>query len=176
MPNKRTTESDSLYNDIEKMSTAEILSNINQEDQKVAIAVKEAVPAIEKLVDSVSEKLQNGGRLFYIGAGTSGRLALVDASECPPTYGVPQDMVIGIIAGGQQAMFKAIENAEDDTTQAWKDLQAYKITSLDFVVALPPTLLKALKLVRQQAFLLAVLLVILTALFRNLPTSLLKLN
>ena len=136
MPNKRTTESDSLYNDIEKMSTAEILSNINQEDQKVAIAVKEAVPTIEKLVDSVSEKLQNGGRLFYIGAGTSGRLALVDASECPPTYGVPQDMVIGIIAGGQQAMFKAIENAEDDTTQAWKDLQAYKITSLDFVIGI----------------------------------------
>jgi N-acetylmuramic acid 6-phosphate etherase len=136
MPNKRTTESDSLYHDIEKMSTAEILSNINQEDQKVALAVKDAMPAIEKLVDSVSDKLKNGGRLFYIGAGTSGRLALVDASECPPTYGVPQDMVIGIIAGGQQAMFKAVENAEDDTTQAWKDLQAHKITSLDFVIGI----------------------------------------
>ncbi len=134
MPSKRITESDSLYQDIEKMSTTEILNNINQEDQKVALAIKEIIPAIEKLVDCVADKLKHGGRLFYIGAGTSGRLALVDASECPPTYGVPQDMVIGIIAGGQQAMFKAVENAEDDTHQAWKDLSAYKITSLDFVV------------------------------------------
>ena len=134
MPSKRITESDSLYQDIEKMSTIEILNNINQEDEKVALAIKAVIPAIEKLVDCVADKLKHGGRLFYIGAGTSGRLALVDASECPPTYGVPQDMVIGIIAGGQQAMFKAVENAEDDTHQAWKDLSAYKITTLDFVV------------------------------------------
>jgi N-acetylmuramic acid 6-phosphate etherase len=134
MPKKRTTESDSLYNDIEKMSTAQILNNINKEDQKVANAIKEITPSIEKLVDAVAEKLKEGGRLFYIGAGTSGRLALVDASECPPTYGVPQDMVIGIIAGGHQAMFKAVENAEDDEQQAWKDLNEYKITTLDFVI------------------------------------------
>ncbi|MEK0423173.1 MAG: N-acetylmuramic acid 6-phosphate etherase [Bacteroidota bacterium] len=136
MPNKRTTESDSLYHDIEKMSTNEILSNINAEDHKVAFAVKNAIPAIEKLVDAVADKLKNGGRLFYIGAGTSGRLALVDASECPPTYGVPQDMVIGVIAGGHQAMFKAVENAEDDTQQAWKDLLEYKISTLDFVLGI----------------------------------------
>lgn len=136
MPNKRTTESDSLYHDIEKMSTAEILNNINKEDQKVAVAVELAIPAIEKLVDCVADKLKNGGRLFYIGAGTSGRLALVDASECPPTYGVPQDMVIGIIAGGQKAMFHAVENAEDDEQQAWKDLNAYHITKQDVVVGI----------------------------------------
>jgi N-acetylmuramic acid 6-phosphate etherase len=133
---KRITESDSNYHDIEKMSTSEILHNINKEDEKVAHAIKQVIPFIEKLVDSVADKLKNGGRLFYIGAGTSGRLALVDASECPPTYGVPQDMVIGIIAGGQQAMFKAVENAEDDTQQAWKDLTAYKITTQDFVVGI----------------------------------------
>jgi N-acetylmuramic acid 6-phosphate etherase len=133
---KRTTESDSLYHDIEKMSTNEILFNINKEDKKVALAIKEVIPSIEKLVDCVADKLKNGGRLFYLGAGTSGRLALVDASECPPTYGVPQDMVIGIIAGGQQAMFKAVENAEDDTQQAWKDLCAYQITTQDVVVGI----------------------------------------
>ncbi|MFM2439164.1 MAG: hypothetical protein RLZ16_161 [Bacteroidota bacterium] len=132
----RITESSSLYNDIEKMSTLTLLANINKEDQKVALAVEKTIPAITLLVDAAAEKLQAGGRLFYIGAGTSGRLGMVDASECPPTYGVPDDLVVGIIAGGQQAMFHAVENAEDDINQAWIDLQAYKINSLDVVVGI----------------------------------------
>ncbi len=133
---KKTTEADSLYNDIEKMSTAEILNNINTEDQKVAIAIKKSIESIEKLVDAISIKLMNGGRLFYIGAGTSGRLGLVDASECPPTFGVPNDLVIGIIAGGHQAMFQAVENAEDDLEQAWLDLQCFKISNQDVVIGI----------------------------------------
>ncbi len=132
----RITESSSLHNDIEKMSTAELLSNINSEDKKVALAVEKVIPFITLLVDAAAEKLQAGGRLFYIGAGTSGRLGMVDASECPPTYGVPDDLVVGIIAGGPQAMFHAVENAEDDINQAWIDLQAYKINSLDVVVGI----------------------------------------
>jgi N-acetylmuramic acid 6-phosphate etherase len=137
MPNlKKTTEADSLYNDIEKMSTSELLNNINTEDQKVAIAIKKSIESIEKLVDAISIKLINGGRLFYIGAGTSGRLAVVDASECPPSYGVPDDLVIAIIAGGQHAMFQAVENAEDNLLQAWLDLKNYQITEQDIVVGI----------------------------------------
>ena len=132
----RTTESPSLYHDIEKMSTMEILNNINSEDQKVAIAVQKSIHQIESLVNAAAEQLLNGGRLFYIGAGTSGRLAVVDASECPPTYGVPEDLVIAIIAGGNQAMFHAVENAEDNTQQAWLDLQSYHITKQDIVVGI----------------------------------------
>ena len=132
----RTTETDSQYNDIEKMSTLEILNNINNEDQKVAIAVQKSIHSIESLVNAAADKLINGGRLFYIGAGTSGRLAVVDASECPPTFGVPNDLVIGIIAGGHQAMFQAVENAEDDLEQAWLDLQVYKISNQDVVVGI----------------------------------------
>jgi len=133
---KRTTEESSLYNNIEHFSTEEILSNINKEDQKVAYEVEKVIPNIHLLVDAVTEKLKNGGRLFYIGAGTSGRLGLVDASECPPTFGVPNDLVIGIIAGGHQAMFQAVENAEDDLEQAWLDLQVYKISNQDIVVGI----------------------------------------
>lgn len=132
----RITEADSLYNDIEKSSTLNLLKNINKEDQKVALAVEKEIGFIESLVDAISEKMKQGGRLFYIGAGTSGRLAMVDASECPPTYGVPADLVIGIIAGGNKAMFHAVENAEDDTAQAWIDLQAYQINELDVVVGI----------------------------------------
>jgi N-acetylmuramic acid 6-phosphate etherase len=132
----RITESDSNYNHIENFSTAEILQNINTEDKKVAYAVENAIPSIQALVDSIVEKLSNGGRLFYIGAGTSGRLGLVDASECPPTFGVPNELVIGIIAGGHEAMFQAVENAEDDIEQAWKDLMEYNISSLDVVVGI----------------------------------------
>jgi len=132
----RTTEADSLYHDIEKMSTFELLSNINKEDQKVAIAVAKSIHSIQNLVDATAEKLLNGGRLFYIGAGTSGRLAVVDASECPPTYGVPEDLVIAIIAGGQQAMFQAVENAEDDIHQAWIDLQSFQVNSQDVVIGI----------------------------------------
>jgi N-acetylmuramic acid 6-phosphate etherase len=132
----RTTEATSLYNNIEQSSTLEILKNINTEDQKVAIEVEKQIPQIQLLIDAAAEKLMNGGRLFYIGAGTSGRLGLVDASECPPTFGVSPDLVVGIIAGGQKAMFHAVEHAEDDTEQAWLDLQAHKISTLDMVVGI----------------------------------------
>lgn len=133
---KRTTESSSLYHDIESAATSEVLKNINKEDQKVAIEVEKAIPAIELLVDAIGEKMLNGGRLFYIGAGTSGRLGMVDASECPPTFGVSNDIVVGVIAGGKEAMFHAVENAEDDTQQAWLDLQAYNINTLDSVIGI----------------------------------------
>ena len=132
----RTTEASSLYHDIEKSSTAAIVSNINTEDKKVAFEVEKQISQICLLIDAAANKLQNGGRLFYIGAGTSGRLGMVDASECPPTFGVSEDVVVGIIAGGQKAMFHAVENAEDDTDQAWIDLQAHKISDLDVVVGI----------------------------------------
>ena len=132
----RTTEASSLYHDIEKSSTAAIVSNINTEDKKVAFEVEKQIPQICLLIDAAANKLQNGGRLFYIGAGTSGRLGMVDASECPPTFGVSEDVVVGIIAGGQKAMFHAVENAEDAMDQAWIDLQAHKISDLDVVVGI----------------------------------------
>ncbi len=130
------TESPSSYRHLEKMSTLKLLTNINQEDSKVAEAVRVAIPQIEKLVDAVADKMLSGGRLFYIGAGTSGRLGIVDASECPPTYGVEQGLVIGIIAGGDSAIRKAVEFAEDDTAQGWKDLQLHNITSNDVVIGI----------------------------------------
>ena len=132
----RTTEASSLYNNIEQSSTGEILRNINTEDKKVALEVEKQIPEIELLVDAAAEKLTNGGRLFYIGAGTSGRLGLVDASECPPSFGVSEDLVIGIIAGGQKAMFHAVEKAEDNAEQAWIDLQVHKISPLDLVIGI----------------------------------------
>ena len=133
---KRTTEADSNYNDLEKMSVVELLHGMNKEDSTVPHAVKNVIPAIEKVVNVIVEKISNGGRLFYIGAGTSGRLGVVDASECPPTYGVPFDMVIGIIAGGDRAIRKSVENAEDDMEQAWKDLSTYGINNKDIIVGI----------------------------------------
>jgi N-acetylmuramic acid 6-phosphate etherase len=130
------TESSSLYNNLEKMSTYELLTNINTEDTKVPAAVAKAIPHIEKLVDVIVDKMIAGGRLFYIGAGTSGRLGILDASECPPTYGVPHGLVIGLIAGGDAAIRKAVEFAEDDTEQGWKDLLEYNIDSNDVVVGI----------------------------------------
>jgi N-acetylmuramic acid 6-phosphate etherase len=130
------TESSSLYNDLEKMPTHDLLKGINQEDKKVAYAVEKVIPQIEKLVEGIVSRMKQGGRLFYIGAGTSGRLGIVDASECPPTYGVPHDWVIGLMAGGDAAIRKAIEFAEDDPAQAWKDLQAYKISDQDTVIGI----------------------------------------
>lgn len=132
----RTTEKDSHYNDLEKMPVADVLKNINKEDHTVADAVGKAIPQIEKLVQAIAAKMKDGGRLFYIGAGTSGRLGIVDASECPPTFGVPFDMVIGIMAGGDGAIRKAVEFAEDDTEQAWKDLQQYHISDKDVLVGI----------------------------------------
>ena len=133
---KRITEESSHYNDLEKMSVVELLWGINKEDKSVPYAVEKALPQIEKLVEIISEKMRTGGRLFYIGAGTSGRLGVLDASECPPTYGVPFDMVVGIIAGGDTAIRKAVENAEDDEEQAWMDLMVYNINSKDVLIGI----------------------------------------
>jgi N-acetylmuramic acid 6-phosphate etherase len=132
----KTTEQSSKYEHLEKMSIADLLSNINKEDQTVPLAVQKALPQIEKVVAAVVEKMRLGGRLFYIGAGTSGRLGIVDASECPPTFGVPFNLVNGIIAGGDAAIRKAVENAEDNTSQAWIDLQQHTINKNDVVVGI----------------------------------------
>ncbi|AKD02496.1 N-acetylmuramic acid 6-phosphate etherase [Pontibacter korlensis] len=131
-----TTESSSNYDSLEQMNVHELLVNINREDKTVPLAVEKAIPQMEKLVNATVERLQQGGRLFYIGAGTSGRLGVVDASECPPTYGVPHGMVIGIMAGGDTAIRKAVEFAEDDEEQAWKDLQEHNINEKDIVVGI----------------------------------------
>ncbi len=133
---ERITEKESLYNNLEHKHTIELLSDINAEDQKVANAVKSAISQIEKLVDIIHKKMSRGGRLFYIGAGTSGRLGILDASECPPTYGVPHDWVIGLIAGGDIAIRKAVEFAEDSENLAWKDLLEYGINEGDVVVGI----------------------------------------
>src|SRR5678809_1002267 len=118
------------------MPVAELLLNINNEDKTVPYAVEKAIPQIEKLVEAASDKMLMGGRLFYIGAGTSGRLAVVDASECPPTYGVPYGLVVAIIAGGEKAITTAVEFAEDDKEQGWKDLQPYNVCDKDVVVGI----------------------------------------
>lgn len=133
---KKITESDSNHQDLEKMSTLELLTNINREDQTVANAVQNEIPAIEKFVNSAFERMKNGGRIFYLGAGTSGRLGILDASECPPTFGVSPDLVIGLIAGGDTAIRKAVEFAEDDREQGWKDLIEYQIDNNDVVVGI----------------------------------------
>ena len=130
------TESSSHYNSLELMPLKDLLKNINNEDKTVPIAIEKAIPQIEKLVQATVERMKNGGRLFYIGAGTSGRLGIVDASECPPTFGVSHDMVIGIIAGGDSAIRKAVEFAEDNNEQAWLDLKAKGINSLDTVIGI----------------------------------------
>ena len=132
----KTTEQSSKYEHLEQMSVADLLSNINNEDKTVPLAVEKALPQIEALVSKVVEKMKLGGRLFYIGAGTSGRLGIVDASECPPTFGVPFDLVNGIIAGGDNAIRRAVENAEDNTTQAWIDLQEQNIKTNDVVIGI----------------------------------------
>lgn len=133
---QRTTETESKYHDLEKKSVAELVEAINTEDQSVPHAVARCLPHITALVEAVVSRMAQGGRLFYMGAGTSGRLGVVDASECPPTFGVPFDWVIGIIAGGDQAIRKAVEFAEDDTEQGWKDLQAHNIGPLDTVIGI----------------------------------------
>lgn len=133
---EKLTEQTSKYRHLEKMSVGELLKNINAEDQTVPAAVKKAIPQIEKLAEIAADKMLMGGRLFYIGAGTSGRLGIVDASECPPTYGVPYGLVIGIIAGGEKAITTAVEFAEDDKTQGWKDLLEYKVSDKDVVIGI----------------------------------------
>jgi N-acetylmuramic acid 6-phosphate etherase len=132
----KTTEQSSKYNHLEMMPVAELLHNINKEDKTVPLAIEKALTQIENLVTETVSQLKKGGRLFYIGAGTSGRLGIVDASECPPTFGVPFDLVIGIIAGGDTAIRRAVEFAEDDREQAWKDLSEHNINSKDVVVGI----------------------------------------
>lgn len=135
MENK-ITEQDSKYDLLEKMSVRDLLLNINREDKTVADAVKKVIPKIEKLVNEVVKKMKSGGRLFYIGAGTSGRLGIVDASECPPTYGIEHGKVIGLIAGGDKAIRKAVEFAEDNPEGGWNDLKQNKISIKDFVIGI----------------------------------------
>jgi N-acetylmuramic acid 6-phosphate etherase len=132
----KTTEQDSKYNHLEKMSVQELLNNINTEDKTVPFAVENSLTQIEVLTTHIVTKLQNGGRLFYIGAGTSGRLGILDASECPPTFGVSSELVIGIIAGGDIAIREAVEFAEDSKTQGWLDLKGYHISDKDIVVGI----------------------------------------
>jgi N-acetylmuramic acid 6-phosphate etherase len=131
-----TTESPSEYNHLETLATVEILAGMNQLDHTVPQTVAKALPQIEQLVEAIVSRLQAGGRLFYIGAGTSGRLGVVDASECPPTFGVPAEMVVGIMAGGDSAIRVAVEGAEDDAEQAWKDLQVHNISAKDVLVGI----------------------------------------
>lgn len=157
---ERITESNSNYDGLEKMSVNELLLNINREDKKVALAVQECIPQIEAFVKACYSRMMKGGRLFYIGAGTSGRLGVVDASECPPTFGVAENVVIGLIAGGDKAIRKAVEFAEDDTDQGWMDLQQFVITGLDTVVGIAasgttPYVLGALKMCRRNKILTA---------------------
>ncbi len=132
----KTTEQPSNYEHLEKMSINEVLTHINTEDKTVPQAVEKAIPQIEALITQIVAKLKNGGRLFYIGAGTSGRLGVVDASECPPTFGVSHDMVIGLIAGGDSAIRKAVEFAEDSDNQGWKDLKEHQISKKDVVIGI----------------------------------------
>lgn len=133
---KKTTESASKYDNLEKMSTLELLENINREDQSVAHSIQQVLPQIKKVIDAICPRIKNGGRLFYLGAGTSGRLGIVDASECPPTYGVEHGLVVGLIAGGDSAIRKAVEFAEDDTQGGWKDLQEFLIKDSDTVIGI----------------------------------------
>jgi N-acetylmuramic acid 6-phosphate etherase len=133
---KKITENPSNHQNLEQLSTSELLFKINEEDQKVALAVKEEIDAIDSLVKQIIPKMKYGGRLFYIGAGTSGRLGVVDASECPPTFGVEHDLVIGLIAGGDNAIRKAVEFAEDDKKQGWEDLKNYNISNKDIVIGI----------------------------------------
>ena len=152
---ERVTEQESKYRHLEKMEIRDLLVNINTEDKTVPDAVGKVIPQVEKLVEVVSDKMLMGGRMFYIGAGTSGRLGIVDASECPPTYGVPQGLVIGIIAGGEKAITTAVEFAEDDFDQGWKDLMEHKVSDKDVVIGIAasgttPYVIGALEQCRQR--------------------------
>lgn len=151
----KVTEQESKYRHLEQMEVAEILLNINKEDQEVPLAVAKAIPQIEKLVTAITDNMLAGGRLFYLGAGTSGRLGILDASEIPPTYGMPYGLVIGLIAGGEEAIQKAVENAEDSMLQGWEDLSKHFINEKDVVVGIAasgttPYVIGALKKCREN--------------------------
>jgi N-acetylmuramic acid 6-phosphate etherase len=132
----RISEWSSYYDHLENMSVHEILESINKEDQKIAMVVKAAIPQIEEVVNQIYPRMEKGGRLFYMGAGTSGRLGVVDASECPPTFGVPHELVVGLIAGGDKAIRKAVEHAEDNPDGGWADLEEHRVNRLDSVIGI----------------------------------------
>lgn len=157
---QKITESESLYDNLDQMSVRELLEGINNEDRKVAIAVGREIPKIEKLVTRIVERMRRGGRLFYIGAGTSGRLGVLDASEIPPTYGMPNTLVIGLIAGGYRALRNPVESAEDDLDKAWEELQQYHINTNDTLVGIAasgttPYVIGALRKARSEGILTA---------------------
>ena len=157
---QKITESESLYDNLDKMSVRELLEGINNEDRKVAIADGREIPKIEKLVTRIVERMRRGGRLFYIGAGTSGRLGVLDASEIPPTYGMPNTLVIGLIAGGDRALRNPVESAEDDLDKAWEELQQYHINTNDTLVGIAasgttPYVIGALRKARSEGILTA---------------------
>ena len=157
---EKITESESYYRDLDRMPVSEILDNINREDQKVALAVRRVLPAIEKLVEALVPRMQRGGRLFYLGAGTSGRLGVLDASELPPTFGVPDTWVVGLIAGGDRALRHPVEAAEDDAERGWQELEARGISELDTVIGIAasgrtPYVIGALREARRRGILTA---------------------
>lgn len=157
---QKITESSSLYSDLDRMPVRELLEGINREDRKVAEAVGREIPKIERLVERLVERMRRGGRLFYIGAGTSGRLGVLDASEIPPTYGMPNTLVIGLIAGGDRALRNPVESAEDDELKGWNELLAYGINALDTLVGIAasgttPYVIGALREARQRGVLTA---------------------
>lgn len=157
---EKITEAPSLYDDLEKKSVGEILREINEEDKKVAYAVEKAIPAIRRLVEAIVPRMKGGGRIFYIGAGTSGRLGVLDSSEIPPTFGMDASWVIGIIAGGDTALRSPVENAEDDTLEGWHDLERYDICRKDTVIGIAasgttPYVIGALKECRRRGILTA---------------------
>ena len=157
---QKITESESLYDNLDQMSVRELLEGINNEDRKVAIAVGREIPKIEKLVTRIVERMRRGGRRFYIGAGTSGRLGVLDASEIPPTYGMPNTLVIGLIAGGDRALRNPVESAEDDLDKAWEELQQYHINTNDTLVGIAasgttPYVIGALRKARSEGILTA---------------------
>lgn len=157
---QKITESESLYDNLDQMSVRELQEGINNEDRKVAIAVGREIPKIEKLVTRIVERMRRGGRLFYIGAGTSGRLGVLDASEIPPTYGMPNTLVIGLIAGGDRALRNPVESAEDDLDKAWEELQQYHINTNDTLVGIAasgttPYVIGALRKARSEGILTA---------------------
>lgn len=156
----KISEQPSLYDGLEKKSVGEILRDINTEDKKVALAVEKAIPQIEKLVTQIVPRMRRGGRIFYMGAGTSGRLGVLDASEIPPTFGMDPSWVIGLIAGGDTALRNPVENAEDDTEQGWRDLQQFNVGPLDTIIGIAasgttPYVIGALKRARQEGLLTA---------------------
>ena len=155
---RKVTEQESYYRDLDKLSVHELLTDINREDQKVALAVQEVIPQIERLVIGIVGRMEQGGRLFYIGAGTSGRLGVLDASEIPPTFGISSQRVIGLIAGGDRALRNPVESAEDDESAGWKELMDYQIDTKDVVVGIAasgttPYVIGALKNARKAGIL-----------------------